>query len=254
MQHDHHFCAVHVVARADCSTTVVTLKDAVIRCNLDVVRVPLSARVIDELRSITCADETEGTIDESSGLRTVNAGAGAGVAGKTAVAVSVAAYPAFGCCFLHVSVEPGAYGYIIETRDGRSRAEDAAVEFNDELHEFRAESRVATAEARLRSIKVTGSDEIFDSCFVPNATGDIGVGKNRSRLRENNCADRESRDRFLKFREIHWKEMGMENVQRGRLQEVKDCVVSQSRPRLSGGHLLKYKEDDTDTNESEPDS
>jgi len=48
--------------------------------------------------------------------------------------------------------------------------------------------------------------------------------------------------------------MGMENVQRGRLQEVKDCVVSQSRPRLSGGHLLKYKEDDTDTNESESDS
>ena len=48
--------------------------------------------------------------------------------------------------------------------------------------------------------------------------------------------------------------MGMENVQRGRLQEVKDCVVSQSQPRERGGHLLKYKEDDTNTNESESDS
>ena len=159
VKHDNHLSTVHVVTRTNTAGRVVTLKYTVISRSLNDIGVPLSAWVVDELRSVTCWSKSKGASDKGSSFSAVNVCARTRVARVAAVAVAVTTYPSLFTCFLKVTVIPGRSRNVIEACNSWRSGKNSTVQLYNQLNEFSTVGRIATAKPGLCSIEVTCVNE-----------------------------------------------------------------------------------------------
>ena len=159
VKHHNHLSTVHVVTRTNTAGRVVTLKYTVVSRSLNDVGVPLSAWVIDELRSVTCRSKSEGACNEGSSFSAVNVCARTTVARLAAVAVTVTTYPSFFTCFLEIPVIPSSCRNVREACNSWRSGKNSTVQLYNQLNEFSTVGRIATAEPSLCSIEVTCVNE-----------------------------------------------------------------------------------------------
>ncbi len=188
-EHRHHLRPLEGIMGTDIPGGIVATEDAVIGGCLDHLRKPVSWRVIfegrcktkrllpkrapDECRSFSSADRIPGANLASFVMLPARRSLGGG--GSRAIPIPF--HPSLARRLLEVRKKPVPRLHIGEARLLWCFRENASIELNNELHEFRSQCWIIAAKVVLLRIKVLKLQELPYGSLIPRSGRNIAKGK-----------------------------------------------------------------------------